>query len=236
MRLRHHHLEAYRRAPAEFYCRYIDLSKEQDEVENVAMKLGSALDQWILSGNDRFVVIPDELNKRRGKDAAAEKAKLKQEALDKGVIWLSPAEYERVRHMHDQASKLSEFKTDFRSQVRLEWDCPHTGLPKRGSVDYVSSAMFADLKTTTSRNIHPDLLLPLARERGYVRQVQLYAEGFECGGQDLPGRITIIFVGSDRPWTTHVLEIENDELWQAAKENRETIDRLDESWAYNSWN
>ena len=75
----------------------------------------------------------------------------------------------------------------------------------------------------------------MARERGYVRQLQLYAEGFECMGRNLPGRIAIIFVGSDKPHTTFVLEIDNDELWQAAAENRETIDRLDECWAYNSW-
>lgn len=235
--LRHHMLETFRESPSLFRATYIDKTVDQEEM-SAAMRLGLACDYTVLSGRAADVtVIEEKLVRSTSKESMAKKDQIKTEALAKDGVWLTHSENVRLQRMVDACAKDREFQEllakNHEAQKRLFWTCQWTGLPKRGTLDYVADQII-DLKTTGSWNLHHRRIFRHIFDRGTHRQLAMYQEGWlTLTGQKLP--TSIVYVGNDQPHDVVVIPVDQTVVDLGCEENRQTCNDLADALAYGDW-
>lgn len=229
VRLRHSILERFRDDPKYFYDYHIAKTVKPGE-PTAPMRLGSAVDGMLLS-NAKVEVIDEKLSK------STSKASLKKKQEIKAGLWLSEADHEKAIRMVECARAnpdvMALLDAPHECQKQFLWDCPHTGFPKRATLDYFGEFII-DLKTTSAWNLGGGRLGGFVHSAGHGRQLSLYQEGVAAvTGESKPCKL--IYISSDTPHRCLVVDVPQNALDLGHLENETSVRELEDCHFYNSW-
>jgi hypothetical protein len=111
------------------------------------------------------------------------------------------------------------------------WTHPRTGLPCKSRLDWVSTGVLVDLKTT--RDPSPRAFASSAVRYGYHRQLAFYADALATTGQT--PAVKIIAAQNVEPFDVVVYAVPPSVLVEGARQNDDLIDVLIKCRESNTW-
>lgn len=194
-----------------------------------AMLFGTRLENLVFGSDATFVVKPESIKVRRGKEWEAFKA----ENSDADIV--TDAELYALMKAYRQIEVCQVAKqllTTERYWPSFSWTCPVTGMLRKGELDVLQPQCIVDLKTTADPS--PAAFAAQAERLKYHWQAASYQEAVELNmGQRLP--VVFVCVRNSDPWNVEVLEMPQDWIDEGLREVRVCSRRYLEAKNTGKW-